>query len=332
MNELERYNQQGSNARFDEARLSRNEYTMALLREAVRIGLLDGSEELALQAKLLNHVATVIDEYTDGKSQSLSNEKSNDLLSSLLYNTDAYLISLQDPMKALSELKEKTAAFLYDSGGAALKRVQADCAALLFNVKKTRLIGATEAYNRTIDEDIRSFLKTYNIRFGAHKNPVVPRYRTAITPGGTGVVRIKRYLANLLCENTFCRSYASEEVISVVSFEVMRSNEMGRDIGNLYIPLLLCAVICQFLIPGVHHVLLSEEDVNNAALQLDEYTPDELRTVLTAAFSRLPAENSFYHQKVFESQLPGLIHAIKHGHLKTLIAYMPINNQKPNKK
>ena len=65
---------------------------------------------------------------------------------------------------------------------------------------------------------------------------------------------------------------------------------------------------------------------------LEEYTPDELRTVLTAAFKRLPAENSFYHQKVVEDQLPGLIHAIKHGQLKTLIAYMPNDNSKPSKK
>ena len=330
MNALQKYSPNTTPA-FDESRLSKNEYTVSLMREALRLEIITEAEELALQAKLMNHVAAVIDEFTDGKSQSLSNDKTNELFSALLYNLDAYFISLKNPTKAFSELNEKTVSFLYDNGGAALKRVQADCAALLFNVKKTRLVGATESYNRTIDEDVRSFLKQYNIRFAAHKNPIVPRYKTAIAPGGTGVVKMKRFLANLLCENMFCRSYESDEVISVVSFEVMRSNEMGRDIGNLYIPLLLCAVICQFLIPGVPHVLLSEEDVNHAAMLLDEYSPDELRTVLMAAFSRLPKENSFYHQKVFESQLPGLIHAIKHGHLKTLIAYMPINNQKPNK-
>lgn len=316
---------------FDESRLIRSEYTLNLLREAVRIGRITEEESLAIQAKLADHLANVVDQYTDGKSTSLPSEQMNDLLSSLFYNVDAALIAKGNPEEALKMAIEKTAAFLYDVGSAALKRVETDCVALLFNVKKSRLIGATEAYNRTIDEDLRAFFKEYNIRFGAHKNVVAPRYRLAIKPGGSGVVRIKRYLTNLLYENAFCATYSSDEVIGVVSYEVMRSKELGREIGNLYIPILLCAVVCQFLMPGFHHVLLSEEDVNEAAAMLDEYSPDELRTVLTAAFKRLPAENTAYHQRVFEDQLPNLIHAVKHGNLKTLIAYMPNVSGRPTK-
>lgn len=332
MSDIEIYSPSAKKPSFDESRLIRSEYTLNILREAVRIGRITEEESLAVQAKLADHLSAVVDEFTDGKSSSLPSEDMNDLLSSLFYNVDAALIAKRSPEEALKMVKEKTAAYLYDTGSAALKRVETDCVALLFNIKKSRLIGATEAYNRTIDEDLRAFFKEYNIRFGAHKNPIAPRYRLALKPGGTGVVRIKRYLTNLLYENAFCATYSSDEVIGVVSYEVMRSKELGREIGNLYVPILLCAVVCQFLMPGFHHVLLSESDVNEAAAMLDEYTPDELRTVLTAAFKRLPAENTFYHQKVFEDQLPILIHAIKHGNLKTLIAYMPNTSGKPNKK
>ena len=332
MSDIELYSNSPKKASFDESRLIRSEYTASLLKEAVRIGRMTEEEFLAVNGKIMDHIAAVIDQYTDGKSTNLPNDVSADLMASLFYNVDATLIAEGNPEKAFNVVKEKTASYLYDTGSAALKRVETDCAALLFNVKKSRLIGATEAYNRTIDEDIRAFFKEYNIRFGAHKNPVAPRYRLAVKPGGKGVVRIKRYLTNLLYENAFCATYSSDEVIGVVSYEVMRSKELGREIGNLYIPILLCAVVCQFLMPGFHHVLLSEEDVNEAAAMLDEYTPDELRTVLTAAFKRLPAENTFYHQRVFEDQLPTLIHAIKNGNLKTLIAYMPNVSGRPNKK
>lgn len=326
MNELERFIPENKKIHFDEKRLNKNEYIQSLLREAVRVELLTEDEALSIQLKITNHLAEVIDQYTDGKSQSLENKTANSLFSSLCCNIDAFLISQKDPIKALELLRNKSAAFLYDNGSVCLKRVSADCAALLFNVKRTRLVGATEAYNRTIDEDVRSFLKTYNIRFEAHKEPVSMRYKTAIAPHGCGVVKLKRYLANLLCENNFCRIFATDEVVGVVTYEVMRSSELNRDISNLYIPVLLCAIICQFLMPKTDHVLLSEADIDNAAEQLDEYSPDELKTVLSAAFSRLPDENSFYHAKVFENRLPSLIHAIKHGHLKTMIAYMPNNN------
>ena len=315
----------GDNAekKIDGARLSFSEYTLSLLREAEKAGLITSDEEEVIKAKIFNGLASVIDEYTEGKSTSVSNEKANELMSSLLYNIDAYLISLKDPMKAFSELQNKTVTFLFDSGSAALKRVMTDCTAVLFNNKKNRLPGGTDIYNRALDEDIRAFTKAYNIRFGAHRNPVVPRYKTALAPKGSGIVRIKRYLTNMLIENKFCRCYESEEVKAVIAFEVMRANDMESEVGNLYVPTLICAVICQFLMPGVPHVLLSEDDVNNAEEQLDEYNPDEIKTVLTAAFNRLPSENKEYHQKVFEGKLPDIIHAVKRKTLRTLVAYLP---------
>ncbi len=320
--ELKLYGQ-GAAKKIDGARISFSEYTLSLLREAEKAGLITAEKEEALKAKLFNGLAGVIDEYTEGKSTSVSNDKANELMSSLLYNIDAYLISLKDPMKALDELDNKTVSFLFDAGGGALKRVMADCTAILFNNKKNRLPGGTDIYNRALDEDIRAFTKAYNIRFGAHRNPVVPRYKTALTPRGSGIVRIKRYLTNMLIENKFCRSYDSEEVKAVIAFEVMRASDMESEVGNLYVPILLCAVFCQFLMPNVSHVLLSEDDVNNAEELLDEFNPDEIKTVLTAAFGRLPAENNEYHKKVFEGKLPDIIHAIKRKNLRTLLAYLP---------
>lgn len=323
-NEIKLYGE-GAEKRIDGARLNYSEYTLSLLREAEKVGLITAEEEEALKAKIFNGLAGVIDEYTEGKSTSVSNDKANELMSSLLYNIDAYLIALKDPMKAFEEIRNKTVNYLFDAGGVALKRVMADCTAVLFNNKKCRLPGATDIYNRALDEDIRAFTKAYNIRFGAHRNPVVPRYKTALAPRGSGIVRVKKYLTNMLIENKFCRCYDSEEVKAVIAFEVLRANDMESDVGNLYVPILICAVVCQFLMPSVPHVLLSEDDVNNAEEMLDELSPDEIKTVLNAAFSRLPSENSDYHKKVFENKLPDIIHAIKRKTLRTLIAYLPKN-------
>ena len=323
MNELQIF--KSNSAAFDAIRTNNAEYTLSLLREALRVGIIDELTEATLKAKVFDGLALVIDEFTEGKSTSVSNEKANELLSSLLYNVDAYLISLKSPEKALSELSEKTVKYLYDCGGAALKRVMADCTALLFNTKKTRLPEGSVYYNRALDEDVRSFSKIYNIRFGAHRNPVIPRYKTALAPKGCGVVRLKKYLTNLLTENLFCRNYDSDEVRTVIAFEVMRAEDMESNVGNLYVPILRCALISQFLMPGNDHVLLSEDDVKNAEALLDEYTPDEIRTILTAAFGRLPSANREYHGKVFENELTQIINAVKHNTLRTLLAYLPKN-------
>ena len=199
MNQIQNY--RDNSAAFDGLRISYSEYTVSLLRECLRTGIIDETEETMLKAKVFDGLAIVIDEYTEGKSTSVSNDKANDLLSSLLYNIDAYLISLKNPEKALNEVREKTVKHLYDAGGVALKHVMTDCTALLFNNKKNRLPDGSDIYNRALDEDVRAFTKAYNIRFGAHRNPVIPRYKTALAPKGCGIVRLKRYLTNLLTEN-----------------------------------------------------------------------------------------------------------------------------------
>ncbi len=323
MNEIQSY--RGTASAFQAVRPGNSDYTLSLLREVVRVGIIDEGEEALLKAKVFDGLALVIDEYTEGKSTSVANDKANELLSSLLYNIDAYLISLKSHEKALAELREKTVKYLYDAGGVALKRVMTDCTALLFNNKKNRLPEGSDIYNRALDEDIRAFTKAYNIRFGAHRNPVIPRYKTALSPKGAGIVRIKKYLANLLTENLFCRCYDSEEVRTVIKFEVMRAEDMESNVGNLYVPTLRCAIICQFLMPGIAHVLLSEDDVKTAEGLLDEYTPEEMQKVLRAAFTRLPAQNKEYHEKVFENELPQIINAVKRGNLRTLLAYLPKN-------
>ncbi len=319
MNELQSIKQ----AAFEAMRPSNSEYTVTLLREAVRVGIIDEAKENMLRTKIFDGLAIVIDIYTEGKSTSIANDKANELLSSLLYNIDAYLISLKSHEKALAEIEEKTVKYLYDAGGVALKRVMADCSALLFANKKNRLPEGSAFYNKAIDEDIRSFTKAYNIRFGAHRNPVIPKYKTALAAKGSGIVRLKRYLTNMLTENLFCRHYDSEEVRTVIAFEVMRAEDMESNVGNLYVPILRCALICQFLMPGIAHVLLSEDDVRTAEALLDEYTPEEMQKVLTGAFARLPQENREYHKKVFENELPQIINAVKRGNLRTLLAYLP---------
>ena len=321
MNQLQNY--QNKNAAFDAMRMNNSEYTTSLIREALRVGIIDEDESARLQAKLADGMAIAIDEFTGGKSSSLGNDKSAELYSSFLYNVDAHLIALKSPEKALAELQEKTVKYLYDAGGIALKRVMVDCTALLFENKKNRLPEGSDIYNKALDEDVRAFTKNYNVRFGAHRNPVIPRYKTAIAPKGSGIVRLKRYLTNLLTENAFCRHYDSEEVRTVIAFEVLRAQDMESNVGNLYVPILRCALICQYLMPGIHHVLLSEDDVKNAEAMLDELTPDEIQKLMTAAFARLPERNSEYHKKVFENELPQIITAIKQNNLRTLLAYLP---------
>ena len=231
MNTLQTYN--NKDAAYEAMRLNNAEYTHSLIKEALRLGIIDEMTDAELKAKLLDGNAIAIDEYTLGKSSNVSAEKASELLSSFMYNVDAYLISLKSPKKALQELSEKTPKYLYDAGGVALKRVMVDCTALLFENKKNRLPEGSETYNRALDEDVRAFTKNYSVRFGAHRNPVIPRYKTAIAPKGSGVVRLKKYLTNLLTENVFCRNYDSAEVQTVIAFEVLRAQDMQSVVGNL---------------------------------------------------------------------------------------------------
>ena len=122
MSDIELYSRSPKKAAFDENRLIRSEYTTTLLNEAVRIGRITEEEALGINAKITNHLSEVVDQYTDGKSSSLPADVTGNLLASLYYNVDAALIASGTPEAALKMVSEKTAAYLYDTGSAALKR------------------------------------------------------------------------------------------------------------------------------------------------------------------------------------------------------------------
>ncbi|MGG1314129.1 DUF6179 domain-containing protein [Cohnella laeviribosi] len=193
--------------------LKRNQYTLSLLNEGQRAGLLDNREAYVIQNRLLLILQDLIRRYTQGESSSVTTETAENILASVLYAVDAYLASLENHDKAILCLKTGDIADLYEKGVEHVRQCFEETKRLYNEVKRQKLDVPVEAYNTTIEESLPIFLKKYGILFDAHNTMASMDYPLALDDMRLqGIFYIKQYLERLQIENRFCFKFAREDL------------------------------------------------------------------------------------------------------------------------
>jgi len=137
-------------------------YTLFLLREGLRRGILNQKAVDEFQEELMPLLAELILKYTRGESSSVTVETAQRLLGSLLYSIDAYLRSFRHKEAALNCLSSFGAAEIYEKGQALTSSCQKQTWLLYEEVRERKLNIPINAYHCTIDEDLPDFLKQYD--------------------------------------------------------------------------------------------------------------------------------------------------------------------------
>lgn len=203
-----------SRSGINPALLKRNRYTLSLLSEGKRTGLLDLREISSIPYKFLLLLQDLIKRYTQGESSSVTTETAESLLASAMYAVDAYLWSMEDPEKALACLKANDIATLYVKGVEQIRQCFEDTKRLYHEVRKHKLDVPVDAYNMTIEESLPIFIKKYNILFDAHNTMASIDYPLAIDDMSLqGVFYIRQYLERLHIENQFCHQFKREDLL-----------------------------------------------------------------------------------------------------------------------
>lgn len=203
--------------KINQARLLQNQYTLSILNEGLRVGLLNSEEVYGTQRQLMSILETLIRRYTQGESSSVTSETAVSLLSSVLYAVDAYLLHLNDPEKAIDVLKNGNIKNGYDQGIELIRHCLEETKQLYKEIHNHKLDVAVEAYNLTIDESIPVFLKKYGIVFDAHNTMASIDYPLAIDDMSIqGVYYLRQYLTHLKMETQFCLLFNEDDIQSVL--------------------------------------------------------------------------------------------------------------------
>ncbi|GGB54942.1 hypothetical protein F3157_21475 [Virgibacillus dakarensis] len=219
MESEKRYNDHSlvTQGKVNQTRLLQNQYTLSILNEGLRIGLLNNEDIYGTQRQLMSILEKLIRRYTQGESSSVTSETAVSILSSVLYAVDAYLLHFNDPEKAMDVLKNGNIKNGYDQGIDLICHCFEETKQLYKEINNNKLDVAVEAYNLTIDESIPVFLKKYGIIFDAHNTMASIDYPLAIDDMSIqGVYYFRQYLTHLKMENQFCLLFNKDDIQSVL--------------------------------------------------------------------------------------------------------------------
>jgi len=203
---------------INKSRLQRNLYTISLMNEGLRAGLLTSEETARMQNGIMLILQDLIRKHTQGESTSVTTEVAESLLTSLLYATDAYLLGLESPEEAIACLRTIQIYDIHVRGVEAIRLCFEETKRLYKEVIANKLDVPVDAYQMTLEESLPVFLKKYGIVFDAHNTMASIDYPLAIDDMKLqGVFYIKQYLERIKLETGFCATYERQELLNLLA-------------------------------------------------------------------------------------------------------------------
>lgn len=197
--------------------LNPNQYTVSLLKEAYRVGLVDKNIIDSIQVQIVLILKELILRYTKGESTSVTTETAEKILNSVYYSIDAYIKSFYNPEYNIEVLRSRKIKEIYEEGIKIIMSCFSETKALYDKVLKSKVDVSLIAYNYTINEGFSGFFRDYGIVFNAHDTMADIDYPLVFDDMSIrGIFYIKQYLEKLYLENQFCKHFRSEDIERVL--------------------------------------------------------------------------------------------------------------------
>ena len=192
--------------------LNSNQYTLTLLQEGYRTGLIEQEDLEHIQSQIMALLAESIVKYTGGDSTSVRTETAQRIMMSVLYTLDAFLKNLGPPEDAVAFIIAGSIKEIYAGGLELLEAAFADTKQMYQEVVQNKLGIPNAAYQLTID-DLDRFFSHYDMRFNAQDTIASIDYPLLFDDQEVqGVFYIKQYLEKLALETEFCRLFSTQDI------------------------------------------------------------------------------------------------------------------------
>ncbi|OPY61804.1 MAG: hypothetical protein A4E56_01816 [Pelotomaculum sp. PtaU1.Bin065] len=309
-------------------RLDPNQYTLSLLKEGRRAGLIDRRTVDNIQSQIMSLLASLIIRHTKGESTSVKVETAQSIFMSMLYSIDACMSNFNKPEAAVSFLETHSVEDAYKKGFALVVSCLTKTKALYQGVKDKKLSVPIKAYHSTIDEALPEFFRSYDVVFKAHDTMAGIDYPLLLDDTRVnGIFYIKQYLEKLEIENQFCSLFNNKDV-----------GKLLADYGRVYRIDYREALINVFevLITNSVFSVLSESEANKLnisryqyELLLDKFKGldhSQCSSLIRKAFEALAADlrvdqprlKAYIHNST-SVLMPRFLSALDHGYLDHVV-------------
>ena len=309
---------------LDTSKIRFSDYYRTLTAEMARCGMISERDMPRFQNGLYEALQEAVRMYTGGESTSVLTETANDLLASVIYNIDAYLIGLKSVDRAADEVSARSPLDLYMEGIRYLQKLTADAMGLLIKVRRTRISTPNIIYNTNIDQILKKAITGYDIRFGRNESSFGDIDYPLAAPNNTlkGILYLNCYLTYLWYENSFCREYDPEECHALYWHWCTQNDAPLADARvNLYTIVMLNALFCEYMKKEPGTLSLSATECDVICSLLNEFSREEQQDILTRTADRMIGGNSRYHCRVLKKHMKEILNAVRHN---TLAHYLTI--------
>lgn len=195
------------------SRLDQNHYLQSLVQAGLAAGLIAAETVGQVQLEIVGLLNELVLRRTSGQSSSVRVEAAQNILLSVLYCLDNYLLGQTSPEAALACLQAESVSGMHSLG---LEQVRAKLQAarrLWLQARASMLDIPLLAYTDTINQAIPEFLDSYDPMFAAHETMGSLDYPLALPEWRqTGINFLITYLERLQQENLFCATFRVAEV------------------------------------------------------------------------------------------------------------------------
>ncbi len=274
---------------MNRSRLKRNQFTVSLLQEGLRTGIITSEQANQIQLGILQVLQQLIHRHTQGESTSVSTDTAEGMMASLLYAMDTYIFECKYPEEAIVHLKKKPIREIHEKGIVLLHHYFEETKQLYQKVKKSKLDIPVDAYQMTIDESLPVFLKHYNIMFEAQNTMASIDYPLAMDDMKLqGVFYIKQYLERLHLETKFCQLFLHEDLIYILTnFGKINRCHYQIELFNLFELVVNNAVFSLLSGGKANSVKITEGQFNQLNQMLMECRPSQRHALLHEATDQL---------------------------------------------
>lgn len=195
------------------SRLDRNHYLQSLLQAGLAVGLITAERVGQVQLETIGLLNELVLRFSSGESSSVRVEVAQNILLSVFYCLDSYLLGLGDPETALACLQAESISRMHSCGLEQVRAKLQTARRLWLQVRASMLDVPQLAYTDTINQAIPEFLDSYDPLFAAHETMGSLDYPLALPEWRqTGINFLAVYLQRLQQENLFCASFSIADV------------------------------------------------------------------------------------------------------------------------
>jgi hypothetical protein len=309
--------------------LDPNQYTVTLLQEGLRSGLISKQSMENIQTQVLSLFKDLVLRYTKYGSTSVTVETAEKLLNSLYFALDAGMAAADNPAENIALLKNTNIKEIYKQGIAVIRVCLRESEKQYHNIRDHKLDIPLEAYNDTIEKALSDFFRHYNIVFAAHDVPAGIDYPLLNDDQKKkGVFYIRQYLEKLALETEFCRFFHREKIIRTlenygrsnnIDYEESLINACEIVTNNAVFSFLAGDTVPNLTISRLQYEILSEK--------LQQIKPAELPALIAAALQEIintyPVRQAKLRGYLLDYQettlIPRIIEAAGQGDFQRLI-------------